>query len=126
LQVGAKYFGCVVCRFHIAADAGSAPYQKPASINLQKWFLSTTGRLNLGFTIEGSLPLCSSHLPLWVPNWAASTANTLLDGEDLDDAALNAIGGQEDIFYEEPDLSWGVEIMDYAIRYEVASDKESE
>jgi hypothetical protein len=50
----------------------------------------------------------------------------LLDGEDLDDAALNAIGGQEDIFYEEPDLSWGVEIMDYAIRYEVTSDKESE
>jgi hypothetical protein len=34
-----------------------------------------TGRLNLGFTIEGNLPLCSSHLPLGVPNWAASTAN---------------------------------------------------
>ena len=23
--VGAKYFGCVVCRFHVVADAGSAP-----------------------------------------------------------------------------------------------------
>jgi hypothetical protein len=78
LQVGAKYFGCVVCRFHVAADAGSAPCQKPASINLQKWFLSPTGRLNLGFTIEENLPLFSSHLPLGVPNWAVSTANTPL------------------------------------------------
>jgi hypothetical protein len=75
LQVGAKYFGCVVCRFHVAADAGSAPCQKPASINLQKWFLSPTGRLKLGFIIEGNLPLCSSYLPLGVPNWAASTSN---------------------------------------------------
>jgi hypothetical protein len=75
LQVGAKYFGCVVCRFHVAADAGSAPCQKPASINLQKWFLSPTGRLNLGFIIEGNLPLCSSHLPLGLSNWVASTAN---------------------------------------------------
>jgi hypothetical protein len=49
LQVGAKYFGCVVCRFHIAAGAGSAPCQKPVSINLQKWFLSPTGLLNFGF-----------------------------------------------------------------------------
>jgi hypothetical protein len=80
LQVGAKYFGCVVCRFHVAADAGSTPCQKPASINLQKWFLSPTGRLNLGFIIEGNLPLCSSHLPLWVPNCAASTANKHFSG----------------------------------------------
>jgi hypothetical protein len=49
----------------------------------------------------------------------------LLDCEDLDDATLNAIGGQEDIFYEEPDLSFGVESVDYVIRYGVASDKES-
>jgi hypothetical protein len=75
LQVGEKYFGCVVCRFHVTADTGSAPCQKPASINLQKWFLSPTGRLNLGFIIEGNLPLCSSHIPLGVLNWAASTAN---------------------------------------------------
>jgi hypothetical protein len=80
LQVGAKYFGCVVCRFHIAANAGSAACQKLASINLQKWFLSPTGRLNLGFIIEGNLPLCSSHLPLEVPNWAASTANKHFSG----------------------------------------------
>jgi hypothetical protein len=50
----------------------------------------------------------------------------LLDCEDLDDAALNAIGGQEDIFYEEPDLSRGVEGVDYVIRYGVTSDEESE
>jgi hypothetical protein len=80
LQVGAKYFGCVVCRFHVAADAGSASCQKSASINLQKWFLSPTGRLNLGFTIEENLPLCSSYLPLVVPNWGASTANKHFSG----------------------------------------------
>jgi hypothetical protein len=74
LQVGAKYIGCVVCRFHVVADAGSAPCQKPASINLQKWFISPTGRLNLGFIQRENLPLCSSYLPLRVPNWAISTA----------------------------------------------------
>jgi hypothetical protein len=50
----------------------------------------------------------------------------LLDFEDLDDAALNAIRSQEDIFYEEPDLSRGVEGVDYVIRYGAASDEESE
>jgi hypothetical protein len=70
----AKYFGCVVCRFHVAADAGSVPCQKPDSINLQKWFLSTTIRLNLAFILRENLPLCSSYLPLGVPNWAVSTA----------------------------------------------------
>jgi hypothetical protein len=44
-----------VCRFHIAAGAGSAPCQKPVSINLQKWFISPTGRLNFGFITEGKL-----------------------------------------------------------------------
>jgi hypothetical protein len=48
----------------------------------------------------------------------------LLDCEELDDTALNAIGSQEDIFYEEPDLL--VEGMDYVIRYGAASDEESE
>jgi hypothetical protein len=50
----------------------------------------------------------------------------LLDYEDLDEATLNAIGGQEDIFYEEPDLSHGVERVDNIIHYGVASDEESE
>jgi hypothetical protein len=66
--------------FHVAADAGSAPCQKPACINLQKWFLSPTGRLILGFTIEGNLPLCSSYLPLGDLNWAASTADKHFSG----------------------------------------------
>jgi hypothetical protein len=50
----------------------------------------------------------------------------LLDCDDLDDASLNAIGSQEDIFYEEPDLSHGVEGVDYIIRYGAPSDEESE
>jgi hypothetical protein len=70
----AKYFGCVVCGFHVAADTGSVPCQKPSSINLQKWFLSPTGRLNLGFILRENLPLCSSYLPLGVPNWTVSIA----------------------------------------------------
>jgi hypothetical protein len=79
-----------VCRFHVAADASSAPSQKPASINLQKWFLSPNGRLNLGFTIEGNLSLCSSCLPLGVPNWAASTTNKHFSG--------TAAGEKEDFY----------------------------
>jgi hypothetical protein len=55
LQVEAKYLGCVVCKFHVAAGAGSVPCQKPVRNNLQKWFLFPTGRLNFGFIIEGIL-----------------------------------------------------------------------
>jgi hypothetical protein len=47
---------------------------KPASINLQKWFLSPTGSIKPWFHTVGNLPLCSSYLPLGVPNWVASTA----------------------------------------------------
>jgi hypothetical protein len=50
----------------------------------------------------------------------------LLDCEELDEATLNAIGGQQDIFYEEPDLSRRVEGMDYFIRYGASSDEDSE
>jgi hypothetical protein len=50
----------------------------------------------------------------------------LLDCEELDKAMLNAIGGQQDIFYEEPDLSRGVEGVDYFIRYGASSGEESE
>jgi hypothetical protein len=50
----------------------------------------------------------------------------LLDCEELDDATLNAIRSQEDIFYEELDLSRGVEGVDYVIRYGAASGEESE
>jgi hypothetical protein len=50
----------------------------------------------------------------------------LLDCEDLDEATLNAIGSQKNIFYEDPDLSRGVEGIDYIIRYGAASDEESD
>jgi hypothetical protein len=32
------------------------------------------------FHTEGNLPLCSSYLPLGVPNWVASTANQAFFG----------------------------------------------
>jgi hypothetical protein len=44
-----------VCRFHVDAGVSRAPCQKPVSNNLQKWFLSPTGRLNFGFISEGKL-----------------------------------------------------------------------
>jgi hypothetical protein len=42
---------------------------KPASINLQKLVLSPTGFINLSFILREDLLLCSSYLPLGVPNW---------------------------------------------------------
>jgi hypothetical protein len=50
----------------------------------------------------------------------------LLDCEELDEVALNAIGGQQDIVYEEPDLSRRVKGMDYFIRYGASSNEDSE
>jgi hypothetical protein len=44
--------------------SGALP--KSASNNLQKWFLSPTGRLNLIFILRKNLLLCSSYLPLGV------------------------------------------------------------
>jgi hypothetical protein len=43
---------------------------KLASINLQKLVLSPNGLINLGFILREDLLLCSSYLPLGVPNWA--------------------------------------------------------
>jgi hypothetical protein len=50
----------------------------------------------------------------------------LLDCKELDEATLNAIKGQQDIFYEEPDLSRGIEGVDYFICYGASSGEESE
>jgi hypothetical protein len=50
----------------------------------------------------------------------------LLDYEELDEATLNTIEGQQDIFYKELDLSHGVEGVDYFIRYGASSGEESE
>jgi hypothetical protein len=43
---------------------------KPASINLRKSVLFPTDSINLGFILREDLLLCSSYLPLGVPNWA--------------------------------------------------------
>jgi hypothetical protein len=48
----------------------SGAVAKPASINLRKLVLSPTGSINLGFILREDLLLCSSYLPLGVPNWA--------------------------------------------------------
>jgi hypothetical protein len=74
-----KVLGCVLCRFHVAAGAKLRPGRgaiyklsgtvaKLASINLQKLVLSPTGSINLGFIPREDLLLCSSYLPLRVPN----------------------------------------------------------
>jgi hypothetical protein len=76
-----KVLGCVVCRFHIAAGAKLRPRRdaiyklsravaKLASINLRKLVISPTGLINLGFILREDLLVCSSYLPLGVPNWA--------------------------------------------------------
>jgi hypothetical protein len=73
--------GCVVCRFHVATGAKLHPRRgaiyklsgavaKLASINLRKLVLSPNGSINLGFIPREDLLLCSSYLPLGVPNWA--------------------------------------------------------
>jgi hypothetical protein len=86
-----KVLGCVVCMFHVAASEEaptSTMHQhfsgaivrsvtKLASINLLKFDFLVLVRLNLGFTTEGNLLLCSSYLPLGVPNlvyYAPSTS----------------------------------------------------
>jgi hypothetical protein len=71
----------VVCRFHVAASAELRldrchkqivwSIAKRASINLRKWFLSPTGSIKPWFRTEGNLSMCSSCLPLGVPNWVA-------------------------------------------------------
>jgi hypothetical protein len=74
-----KVLGYVVCRFHVAAGAKLRPGRgaifklsgavaKLASINLRKLVLSPTGSINLGFILRKDLLLCSSYLPLGVPN----------------------------------------------------------
>jgi hypothetical protein len=70
-----------VCRFHVDVGAKLRPRRgaiyklsgaiaKLASINLRKLVLSPTGSINLGFILREDLLLCSSYLPLGVPNWA--------------------------------------------------------
>jgi hypothetical protein len=52
------------CQPRTRLFSGALPMS--ASNNLLKWFLSPTGRLNLGFILRENLLLCSSYLPLRV------------------------------------------------------------
>jgi hypothetical protein len=60
---------------------------KSASNNLQKWILSPTGRLNLGFILRENLLLCASYLPLGVSQlvlWDIKTFFGAVAGEKED------------------------------------------
>jgi hypothetical protein len=80
-----------VCRFHVVAGAKLRPTRgvinklseavaKLASINLRKLVLSPTGSINLVFILREDLLLCSSYLPLGVPNWAVIYMPSDTDG----------------------------------------------
>jgi hypothetical protein len=64
-----------------------ASLPKLASNNLREWFLSPTGRLNLGFILRENLLLCSSYLPLGVSQlvlWDIKTFSGAIAGEKED------------------------------------------
>jgi hypothetical protein len=82
IEVGSKVLGCVMCRFHVAARSRSsyinyAPAFSGAIVrsvvklaSITFWSLAFSYWFdNLGFTTEGNFLLCSSYLPLGVPNW---------------------------------------------------------
>jgi hypothetical protein len=70
----------------------SGAVAKPASINLQKLVFSPTGSINLGFILREDLLLCSSYLPLGVPNWAVNyTPSINFSG---------AVAGEKEDFYK--------------------------
>jgi hypothetical protein len=64
---------------------------KPASINLQKLVLPPTGSINLGFILREDLLLCSSYLPLGVPNWAVIYLPSVTDMPKEQDMKLTSI-----------------------------------
>ena len=58
----------VLCRFHVGAGIlGVAPHYTPPPTTFT-WPSSPTGSINLGFFLRENLLLCSSYLPLGVPN----------------------------------------------------------
>jgi hypothetical protein len=60
---------------HTRLFSGALP--KSASNNLQKWFLSPTGRLNLGFILRENY-CCAHHtFLLGFPNWSFETSRLL-------------------------------------------------
>ncbi len=58
--------------------------------------------------------------------YSPQSLKPLLDCEQFEDVDLNNIGEHDEVFYEEPDLSGGVEGVDYFIRYGAADGGESE
>jgi hypothetical protein len=72
---------------------------KLASINLLKFGFLLLVRLNLGFTTEGNLLMCSSYLLLGVPNWVPNThyhTDEVAAGEVATTKASSGPSGQED------------------------------
>jgi hypothetical protein len=61
-------------------------------MKLRKLVLSPTGSINLGFILREDLLLCSSYLPLGVPNWAVNyTPSSNFFG---------AVAGEKEDFYK--------------------------
>jgi hypothetical protein len=54
--------------WHHCLECREASEHQPSEV-----WLSSTGLINLGFTTEGNLLLCSSYLPLGAPNWVPNT-----------------------------------------------------
>jgi hypothetical protein len=68
----------------------SGAVSKLVSINLWKLVISSTGLINLGFILREDLLLCSSYLPLGVPNWADIYTPSRI--------FLSAVAGEKDDF----------------------------
>ena len=68
-QVGGKVLWLCCAGLHVAAGTGSAPCQRSASYTFGV-FPCSYWIDNLGFITEGNLLLCSSYIPLGVPQRA--------------------------------------------------------
>ena len=87
--VGGKYLGCVVCRFHVAAEPGSAPCQHQLSTTFRSNFFLLLVRLNLGFLLREKLVAVliitsSSGLPTNVCPHAIKIFSGAVAGEEED------------------------------------------
>jgi hypothetical protein len=51
-------------------------HREASKHHLLRYWLFPTGSINLGFLLRENLLLCSSYLPLGVPNWAVIYINT--------------------------------------------------
>ena len=76
--VGAKYFGWVVCRFHVVADTGEAPDTTVSGINLLKISFLLLVDSTLVSYWGKDLLLCSSSPSSWgFPTVAIASNNTI-------------------------------------------------